>query len=422
MSRMLTALAAIALTCGCGEKNEEKTGDAPATPRREVSGVSVAPPGPVQPPPLDAAAKALAQSNAEFAIDLYRQLSGKSGNIIVSPYSISAALAMTYDGACGETAEQMARVLRFPASRHLNPAFFNLSRNLTAASDGFEMTVANALWPRNGIVMEEEFLRDMHEFYGTSIQVLDYASAPGREVARKTINDWTSQQTRTKIKELIEKQDLTANTTLVLTNAIYSKGEWAQPFPPENTRNADFHVSIDRTVKIPMMSEAGKFSYFVNDKLSMLELPYRGHRASFIAVLPDVNESLTSIEAALNPGALNEFIAKLSPHAVAVSLPRLKLKHRAHLKDDLKAMGMPVPFASGADFTGIGPVGWINQVIHEATLDVDEKGVVATAATAVEMVDSAPSFTANRPFLFLIRDRASGSILFMGRVVDPSRK
>lgn len=422
MSRIVTALAFIVFACGCGGRDEVSiVGDVPATPRRQANDAPLASQRPAL-PPLDEAAGALAKSNAEFAIDLYRQLSGKPGNIVVSPYSISAALAMTYDGARGDTAEQMARVLRFPAPRQLNPAFLNLSRNLTAPSDGFEMTVANALWPRNGIVLEEEFLRDMHEFFGTSVQALDYASASGRLAARKTINDWTSRQTRTKIKDLIGENDLESNTTLVLTNAIYSKGEWAQQFSPSRTRNADFHLSPERTVKTPMMSQAGKFNYFVNDKLSILELPYRGNRASFIAVLPDVNESLASIEAELSAKALQELISKLTPHGVDVLLPRLTLKYRANLKDDLKAMGMPLPFTLAADFSGIGPVGWIDKVIHEATLDVDEKGVVATAATAVIMVDSAPSFAANRPFLFLIRDQASGSILFLGRIVDPTAK
>lgn len=379
------------------------------------------------PPVIDQPVKDLARNNAEFAVSLYQTLRTKPGNMIFSPYSISAALAMTYDGARGETADEMAKVLRFPVDRkQLPPAFANLNHHLRQKSEGFELSLANNLWGQTGFPFEADFRKTLRDFYGADMKLVDFTSAAGRKQAGDAINQWVRQETREKITDLIQDGDLDPLSRLVLVNAIYSTGLWATEFKPERTAPGEFFVAAGKPVNVPMMHGSDipiRHAYL--DDVQIAELPYRGDRASFVVLLPSPKTPLEEFEKSLTAERLANLLSKLQSTKIDVSLPRLQLKQRAYLKDALIAMGMPQAFVGRANFSGMSKERLlIDKVIHEATLDVDEKGVVAAAATAVIMRGDSkqPHVNANRPFLFLIRDRDTGSILFMGRVVDPGQK
>lgn len=429
MLKMLPVLAFALLTCGCAPRTASSERSASDPPTSTAEGAStLQKPSTTQASPLSDEAKALARTNAEFAVSLYQTLRTEPGNMLFSPYSISAALAMTYDGARGETAQEMANVLRFTNDRkQLPPAFANLDRNLRQKSDGFELSIANNLWGQTGFPFEPEFRKTLLDDYGADLKLVDFTSKAGSKQAADAINRWVGVETRDKITKLIHDGDLDSLTRLVLVNAIYSKGLWATEFKSEKTRPGDFFVSPGKAVTTPMMYASNMpIRYAYADDVQVAELPYRGDRASFVILLPSPTSSLEEFERSLTAERLNALLAKLQPTEIDVSLPSLKLKQRAYLADALIKMGMPQAFDEGrANFSGMSKEFlMIDKVIHEATLDVDEKGAVAAAATAVIMQakSARPSFAANRPFLFLIRDRATGSLLFMGRVVDPTAR
>ena len=363
--------------------------------------------------------------NSDFAVALYGQVRDKPGNVVFSPYSISAALAMTYDGARGETARQMADVLRFPADRKLlPPAFRDLNRKLAKHTDGFEMTLANALWGQKNFAFHAEFLDATREFYGAEMRQVDFID--GRDAALKTINDWVNRETRTKIPTILQPTDLSEDTRLVLTNAIYLKGQWAAAFDKQKTRDGDFHRTAKDTVRVPMMHRPeSKFPYASVDGVEIVELPYRGNGAGMVVILPGPSNSPEELERTMTAGKLADWIGRLRPTEIDVSLPRFKVEKELRLNETLKKMGMTDAVA-GADFSGMTSAArlFISAVIHKAVVEVDEEGTVAAAATAVVMRKDSKSgrvhFDANRPFLFLIRDRATESILFLGRVTDPT--
>ncbi len=368
--------------------------------------------------------KSLVRGNTEFAFALYNEAREKPGNVVFSPYSISSALAMTYDGARGETAQQMANVLHFPPDRkQLHPAFRELNGALTKRSDGLELSIANALWGQKGMTFHTEFLDATRTFYGAGVQEVDYIRA--QPVALKTINNWVNRETRTKIPTILQPNDLTVDTRLVLTNAIYLKGQWATAFKKDATRPADFLRKPDDSVLVPTMHHAkAEFPYAAIDGVEVLELPYRGNKASMVVILPGPSYDLADLERSLSAEKLAVWLSKLHPAEMRVSLPRFKIELELRLNENLKKMGMPLAFAGG--FSGMTSEAslCISAVIHKALVEVDEEGTVAAAATAVVMGEKSERrtthFNANRPFIFLIRDRTTDSVLFVGRVTDPS--
>ncbi len=376
--------------------------------------------------PMGEDSKALVQGNAEFALDLYAKLRTQEGNLALSPYSVSTALAMTYAGARGNTARQMADVLHFSlAPERLHPAFGAMvtADQASQGKRGYALHIANALWGQRGYGFLDAFLALEKEHYGAGLREVDFVGAT--EQARQTINAWTSDQTQHIIKELLRKDDLDAADVLVLTNAIYFKGSWASQFDKARTRDAPFHVGPDRQVTVPMMNQSRRLAFARMDKLSLLELPYEGDRLSMVLLLPTKIDGLAAVEKALNRKSLDKWLKRLREGpTLRVTLPRFKLGARFNLAETLEAMGMPDAFSgSNADFSGMTGKRdlCIGRVIHEARVDVNEEGTEAAAATAVTMKrTSMPlAFRADHPFLFLIRDKHSGSIVFMGRVADP---
>ncbi len=373
--------------------------------------------------------KAVVTGNSRFAFELYAKLKDdpnavkQDGNLFFSPYSISAALAMTYAGARGETEKQMAKVLHFtlPQER-LHAGFAASGKRMRADPD--ELRIANSLWGQKDYGFLEDFLELTKKYYGAELKEVDFIKET--EKSRKTINKWVEKRTEEKISELIGKGILSRYTVLVLTNAIYFKGDWMIQFDKKNTRDAPFAISADKKVNVPMMYLKEKFKYWANEDLQVLELPYEREHLSMIVLLPKKADGLVEFEKSLTLDNLNNWLAGLRKREVMVYLPRFKITWGAfELKDVLKDMGMPHAFFwPPADFSGmtVRKDLFISNVLHKAFVEVNEEGTEAAAATAVVMTRSVGTvFRANHPFIFMIKDNRAGSILFMGRVVNPAK-
>jgi len=381
------------------------------------------------------------QGNNEFALALYAKLRRAEGNLFFSPYSISTALAMTYVGARGSTESQMAEVLHFHAAasgtgesaalplsnrRRFASVFGELVKDLNSrGQEGrYKLAVANALWAQKDYGILAEFLELIKTGFDGKLQEVDFVSAS--ETARKTINSWVEEKTNEKIKDLIAKGVLDSMTRLVLTNAVYFKGDWARQFKAERTKDAPFTLADGEKIDVPMMNQVEKFGYMETETFQVLELPYVDDGLSMIVLLPRKLDGLGELEQSLTLESLSQSLDKLRERELVVSIPKFKMTRQFSLADVLKSMGMQDAFSSRADFSGINGQKnlCISAVIHKAYVDVNEEGTEAAAATAVTMkltsiAAPSPLFRADHPFLFLIRDNNSKSILFMGRVMNP---
>ena len=372
----------------------------------------------------------VAEGCNQFAFDLYAHLLRQEGNLFLSPYSISTALAMTSAGARGETADQMAKVLCLPASGGtIHAAYSALQSDLNAAGakGAFDLVVANRLWGQKGYKFLPDFLQLLDTSYSAGLEPLDFAA--DTEGSRKTINAWVERETRDKIKDLLKPGVLDAMTRLVLTNAIYFKGKWASEFDKKLTRDEDFFVTPEKKVAAPLMRQTAEFGYFDGGEMHALELAYQGDRLAMVVLLPKSKDGIEGLEAALTPNMLEGTCAGLRRREVQVALPRFKTTAEFSLKDTLVAMGMADAFDPGrADFSGMTGAKdlSISAVVHKAFVDVNEEGTEAAAATAVvarmtAVAEPPPEFRADHPFLFLIRDTKTGAILFLGRILDPTK-
>lgn len=373
----------------------------------------------------------LVRDNIAFAIDLYGQLKSQPGNLFFSPESISAALAMTYAGARGETATEMATVLHFTLPQEkLHPAMGALLRDLNTAHDGYQLKVANALWGQHDYTFLDGFAKYAKDNYDTGVNQLDFRTAT--EAARVTINSWVEQQTENKVKDLIPHGVLTRDTRLVLTNAIYFKGDWETKFKEEDTKDEVFYASSRQTMQAPLMHRTGEFYYFDGGSFQALEVPYRNKDLSMIVFLPKDTDGVAAFEQSLTADSIQQWLGQLRPVSqVIVSIPKFKMEKQFGLRDTLAAMGMKQSFETDADYSGMDGKRdlSISAVIHKACVDVNEEGTEAAAATtgiitAIKALRSTTlhpiNFRADHSFLFLIRDSKSGGILFMGRVIDPT--
>jgi serpin B len=369
------------------------------------------------------------RGNSEFAFDLYGRLRARDGNVFFSPYSISNALAMTYAGARGPTATQMARVLHFPFEEdRLHRSFAGVIGKVKDSARRAELHVANALWPQAGFPIIPDFQAIAQKRYGAGLDPLDFRRAP--EKARVTINTWVEQQTQDRIKELLPEGVLAPSTRLVLTNAIYFKGVWKHAFLEGATRKETFILSTGREIRdVPLMNQSRSLRYLDGGSFQALELPYAADELSMVVFLPRTADGLTELESSLTADRLADWLARMTTQEVDVTLPRFKVTAEFRLDQVLADLGMPLAFSAGqADFSGIAknvPLS-LSAVLHKAYVDVNEKGTEAAAATgAVVVVVSAqvrpprPVFRADHPFFFVIRDNGTGSTLFAGRVVNP---
>lgn len=371
----------------------------------------------------------LVKGNNAFAIDLYKILATDKGNLFFSPYSISSALAMTYAGARGRTAKQMADVLHFTLpDEKLHMGFYNLSRLIESKDKDYQLSIANALWGQKNYKFNQEFIDLMNKYYEAGFKEVDYINDAEREKTRKIINTWVEDNTNKKIKDLIGPRDLNSLTRLVLTNAIYFKGKWEIQFDPKETKEMPFYVSEKEKVNVPMMRVDSEFNYTEDENVQVLELPYVGKDLSMIVILPKPQLSLSSLEKKLSLDMLDSWISNLSKSKVEVYIPKFKLTKRFVLNDPLIKLGMVDAFDEMfADFSGMTPKPdlYITSVIHQAFVEVNEEGTEAAAATAVIMGTKAfvksYKFLADRPFIFMIRDLRSNSILFIGRLTKPGK-
>ncbi|HEX6863124.1 MAG TPA: serpin family protein [Thermoanaerobaculia bacterium] len=384
------------------------------------------------------AAVRLAQSSNAFGFDLYQRLREKPGNLVLSPASITTALTMPWGGARGETAAQMRTVLHLQGTPdEVMATSGELSRSLQNPSRPIVFRIANQLFAEKTYKLVPAYVEKTKESFGAPLELLDFKKAP--EPARVRINGWVEGKTERRIKDLIPPQGVEKDTRLVLVNAIYFLGDWAVPFDAGETRPRPFHLTAAEQKTVPTMSREGSMRYVQTEALSAVELPYKGGELSMLLLVPREIEGLAAIESGLNAKQLDEITGALKWGLVDLTLPKFEVKpvESLSLGEDLKAMGMPLAFdRDKADFTGIAdPPNPIDRLVlakvfHKGFVKVDEKGTEAAAATAVMsvMAGAAPGgpprivrIEVDRPFLFLIRDNASGLVIFLGRVNDPSR-
>jgi serine protease inhibitor len=372
-------------------------------------------------------AKNLIQGNNQFAVDLYTQLRETKENLLYSPFSISTALGMTSLGARDETLKQMLATLHLPEGESTHASFAKLIKDLNGddlKKRGFELSVANALWGQQGNIWEKNFLDLTQKHYGAGLNEVDFLR--NSEDARKTINSWVADRTQNKIQELLKKGFIKSDTELVLTNAIYFKGNWATQFDPKFTKDGSFQIDAKQKIVVPFMVQRGEFNFLENDDLQLLEMPYKNKELSMLILLPKKVDGLESLEKSLSSDNLREWSSKMGKQKnLRVSLPKFKFESDFSLAQTLPRMGMKNAFIPGkADFSGLNGKKnlVISDVIHKAFIEVNEQGTEAAAATAVIIgrgASKSPSFQADHPFLFAIRHNSSGSLLFLGRVVEP---
>jgi len=384
--------------------------------------------------------ESFADDGNDFALAMYGQIRQKPGNLFFSPFSLRTALCMAQAGARCETAEQMQDALGMSSSDEVQQsAFGETIRRLNASGGGrYEVAVANSLWGQEGAPLEQEYLDRIARHYGGAMELVDFRRAA--EAARAALNRWVEDRTRQKIRELIPSGALDGMTRLVLVNAIYFKGRWVLPFPEEATREEPFRLEGGGTAQAPLMHQRGEMRYLQAAGYQAVEVLYRGRDLSMLVLLPDQEDGLRDLERGLSARMLRDCVAQMAFREVELFLPRFEITWGTVMRDELVALGMPLAFdPSQADFSGINGRKapdddslFISAVFHEAFVDVREEGTEAAAATAIDVEmtmalgpskpEPVPVFRADHPFLFAIRDRPSGAILFLGRVADPTRE
>lgn len=372
--------------------------------------------------------KTAVAGNTDFALELHRRLSTTEQNAISSGYSVSTALGMLWAGARGTSETALATALRFPfpqAQQH--PLFNHLDRELLARNDAvgdydrFQLRVVNDLWAQVGWTPLPAFLDVLGTQYGAGLRRLDFAAKP--EQARTTINDWIASQTRDRIRDLFPEGSIDASTVLALTNAVYFKADWSEAFDPKNTANGTFHRLNGTTLDAPFMHRRAKLPMLVEDGLTAVELPYAGEELAMLALMPS---DLPAFERDLSAAKLEAIGGRLMERDVELSMPKWTFEQKADLEPVLSALGAGELFSGDADLSGIDgrPGLFVQAVIHQAFVLVEESGTEAAAATGVSVgrtsvPEPGTPIALDRPFVYLLRDRKTGSVLFVGRVAEP---
>ncbi|MDD5312069.1 MAG: serpin family protein [Dehalococcoidia bacterium] len=376
----------------------------------------------------------LVAGNNDFALDLYQSLHEEEGNLFYSPYSISMALAMTCGGARGDTESEIAKTLHYMLPQNnLHNAFNALDQELNSRGKGsqgkdgkgFRLNIVNAIWGQKGYQFLPDYLDLLAVNYGAGLRILDFMNAT--EESRININNWVSAQTEGKIKDLIPRGAIDQLTRLVLTNAIYFNAAWQHSFEKNSTTNDIFHLLTGNDISVPMMRQTESFRYTGGNDFQAVELPYDGRELSMLIIVPEPGQFKT-FESSLTMDRLNAIIKQLSHGRVALTMPKFEFDFSLGLKEKLKTMGMPLAFSGQADFSGMDGKRdlYITDVLHKAFVSVDESGTEAAAATAVivgatAMPEQPVEITIDHPFIFMIRDIKTGSILFLGRVLNPAK-
>jgi serpin B len=374
-------------------------------------------------------------------LDLYSNLKkdpNYSGhNLFFSPFSISSALAITYEGARGTTADEIRNVFHFPADDSVRrQGYAGINAGMNAEKTGYTLRTANALWAEKTYPFLPEYTGTAERYYSAKTTNLDFIGKS--EDSRITINQWVEDKTENKILNLVPAGAIDPSTRLVITNAIYFKGTWVRQFDKNNTREEDFRTAPGKTARVQMMQRTDRdavYNYAATGSLQLLEMPYArtsGKELSMLVILPK-EDNLAAAENYLSYQKLSDIRESLASQRVMVYFPKFRLETEYRLPATLRAMGMPTAFSKAADFSGMDGTRnlSISDVIHKAFVDVNEEGTEAAAATAVVMVipgaamnhyepPPIPVFRADHPFIFIIQDTETGNILFIGRVVNPT--
>ncbi len=368
--------------------------------------------------------------NNEFAFDLMRQIPAGDDNMVVSPFSISTALAMTYAGAREITMEQMAEVMHFDLDQdRFHEAYGAYLREMkTRAEDHIELNIANSLWAQDDYHFLDSYFETVEKHYDSKTFQVNFKKH--HQQITKDINEWVYDETREKIKDLIAPNVLTNDTRLVLVNAIYFLGAWLKEFNPNLTTEDLFYLRDGEMVSTEFMRRSDTLAYFEDERMQLLEIPYYGEDFSMLFVLPAEGKTLEEFERTLHAASFADMIGKMDKQEVEVFVPSFEADTQIDLEDILAQMGMENAFSRYADFSGMtGDLDLVlDKVIHQAVIEVGEEGTEAAAATAVVVIrktaidtDRPPVFRANRPFLFFVKDNATHNILFSGRVMNPSK-
>lgn len=370
----------------------------------------------------------LIDADNSFGLKLFRQINAEEtdSNVFISPLSISMALGMTYNGAASETEEAMRTTLEFGdlSRKEINESYKSLIELLEGIDTDVEFNIANSIWHRDDRTFEQDFFERCEDYFDARVSGLDFSQS---EMVKDTINSWVEENTNGKIKDILDFVHPAA--VMYLVNAIYFNGTWTYQFNEEDTKDEPFYLPGGGTKDCKMMKVKSKFKYFEDSLLQAIDIPYGNGNYSMTVILPYSEEEIDGLISELTQEKWNEWISDFSEDSVNLFLPKLKLEYRVAetLKEVLAKMGMGIAFSSGADFTDMYSPGgiWISRIIHKTFLEVDEKGTEAAAATVVEMIESIapgetyPTMRVNRPFVFAIRENHSGTILFIGKIVDP---
>jgi serpin B len=390
--------------------------------------------------PLEESIHALVHGNSTFAFNLYNQLRKSQGNLFFSPYCISTAFAIPFMGARAGTFNQMQTTLHYlPHEENLDRAFSELNRRFTKSwmqgPNEVRLMMANGLFVQRNFQLESEFLDRVKRSFGLSLKQVDFLQNP--EAARLNINDWVREKTQGRIPNMVEQGNLSSDTRLVVVSSIFLKAVWQFPFDANLTAQVPFFIDPATTISVPMMHLSKRLNVFQHPQFTLLELPYSMNptmsqsQFDMLLLLPTTVGGISQLETLLASGDLDEWMKSMQPEQVIVSLPRFKFTMELDLGETLKQMGMPVVFSELADFTGIFGGGglFINKALHKAYISLDEKGTEAVAATAISInmtsvLQEKPPlvFKADHPFIFVIVDRSTETILFMGRFSVPANQ
>ena len=365
----------------------------------------------------------LVDSLNKFSFDFYHNISeNKNENIFFSPYSIFVALSMAYEGARGNTSAQMYNLLNFFQNDSATQGSFAKIYNLlNQKQTGYKINTANAFWIQQNYPFLPDYINILENYYLAEANELDFSE---NVEAAKIINSWIENQTNGKIKDMIDPGALSEFTRLVLTNAIYFKGLWENPFDPKYTSQADFNINSSETIKVDMMSLSDStFNYTETDELQFLKLPYQGNDLSMIVILPKEN-NVSIVDSLLNTVNIEDWNSSLNETKINVDIPKFKFKTEYNLNNILTKMGMIDAFSEDyADFSGMDGTKnlFISDILHKAYVEVNEEGTEAAAATAVIITTgmTTTTFNADHPFVFLIQHESTGAILFMGKIMNP---
>jgi len=374
--------------------------------------------------------KGVVDGNNQFAFKLYHQVQGgTTGNQFYSPFSISTALAMTYAGARNETALQISQTMNFSQGEKFHSDYSQLLEGLIESPQSkIKLNIANSMWAQKDYKFLDSYFNLVKSNYRSELKNVDFTDNTEREKARMDINGWVEQKTNDKIKDLLSQSDLTSMTRLVLVNAIYFYGDWAEPFVKQGTQPKEFSLMDGTKITALFMNQQERYNYYEDSKIQAIEIPYKDNKASMVIFLPKKNKWMVEFEKSFDPKYYQNIIAALQSQEVRLSFPKFKTTYKIFLRTTLAQMGMPLAFSSNADFSGMTGKRdlCISEVIHQAFINVDEKGTEAAAATAVVMKMTAvrfppepKTFNADHPFIFLIKDNSTGSILFMGKIMNP---